>query len=236
MQSNSLGKKLGSIAIASFATFAMTGVSADVIDFKAMAEPSGTHGESIWDTFVYTGTGYTMNVTATKDGSAAYPYLDAGNAGLGVCGSIRAGKEGLLNTSTNSGTNLCNPSSDDNTTVGEILVFSFTSDVMINNIWLNNNHDPDKSLFNDIVDINGNPHQFTTNLGGPADYAVDNSYFVSAGSIFSIGFHGPDEFSGGDQFYVSAMDITAAVPEPESLLLLSLGILGLGLGGKRRKQ
>ena len=218
-----------SLIAAAVATLAMTGASADIIDFKDMAD-NGPQGESIWDTLTVAGTGFSLAVTGTKNGSAAYAYLDSGNAGLGVCGVPNS--TGVANLNTNRGTssqNLCNPGSDDNVTVGESLSFMFDVAVVINNIWLNNNHDADKSLFNDTVNINGSGHTFTTDLGGPADYAVNNSYNLAANTAFTIAFFGPDEVSGGDQFYVSKIDVSAAVPEPVPLALLGLGLLGLTL-------
>ena len=218
--------------LATVASLSFGLVNSDTIDFKAMAEPGGLHGESIWSTFTYNGTGYQLNVTATKNGNAAYAYLDAGNAGLGVCGSPTATGLNKLNQTTNSGNNLCNPSSDDNVTIGEVLTFIFNTNVLIENIWLNNNHDVDKSLYNNTVDINGNAHTFTTNLGGPADYPTNNSYFVAANTAFTIGFHGAVE-GPGDQFYVSKMLISVPVTEPETLLLMGFGLMGLVLGRRR---
>jgi hypothetical protein len=61
-----------------------------------------------------------------------------------VCGTI----DGLLQ---------CDPSSDDNVShhngTPETLHFEFATDVVIDTIWLNNNHDGDRSLAGDSVAI-----------------------------------------------------------------------------------
>lgn len=192
--------------------------NADVIDFKAMAEPGGSHGESIWNPLSIIGSDFNLDITATKNGNSAYAYLDAGNAGLGVCGAPTATGLNKLNSITNSGSNLCSPSSDDNTTVGEALSFVFDVDVLIQDIWLNNNHDDDASLFGDTVNVGGSAITFGTNNGGPADYFVGQSFFVNAGTSFVISYN-------NEQFYVSGMEVNAAVPEPSVLLLMLAGLL-----------
>ena len=134
------------------------------INFNALAESGGGIGESAWSALMFDVNGnHTTNagnafltITGTNGGNS-YAYLDAANAGLGVCGTLGAGA--ASNQVTNSGANLCNPSSDDNIShhngTPETLHFVFAADVVIDKIWLNNNHDGDRSLLNDYVAIDG---------------------------------------------------------------------------------
>lgn len=219
-------KFLQKIAVVAFTAFLGNAATADVIDFKAMAEPGGLLGESIWNTLTINGSGFQLDITGTNSAGSAYAYLDAGNAGLGVCGAPKSGA--TIDAATNSGTNQCNPASDDNVTTGEALQFVFDVDVLINDLWLNNNHDDDKSLYLDTVNIGGSAFTFTIDNGGPANYYVGSSYFVAAGDIFEIAFN-------NEQFYVSGIDVSASVPEPSSMILFGLGLLGLGLASRRKK-
>lgn len=218
--------------VLTLATLTSSIASAGLIDFKAMAEPSGVYGESIWDTLTIIQTGFKLDITATQSGSTAAAYLDAGNAGLGVCDSVKVG--GIANAATNSSTNQCWNAGDDNVTFGEALRFVFNVDVVINDIWFNNNHDGDKSLLNNTISINGAGHTFTSGPAiGPADFAVGKSYLVKANIPFDISFFGVTE-NPGDQFYVSKIDVSAApIPEPSAWMLLLIGLLGLSVTRKR---
>ena len=192
--------------------------NAVIIDFNAMAEPGGSHGESAWETLALTYADFGVEITATQNGQDAYAYLDASNAGLGVCGSLT--NSNTANSITNSGSNLCSPSSDDNVTFNEALFLVFDTDVTINTIWFNNNHDGDHSLLGDMINIDGSAYTFT-NGGSYANSYTTVPYLVAAGTMFEISFN-------NEQFYLDAMDITASVPAPASIFLLGLGLLGLG--------
>lgn len=196
-----------------------------VIDFQSMAEPGGSHGESAWDPLSLSFADFDLSVTASKDRNGAYAYLDSGNAGLGVCGALIDSND--ANQITNSGTNLCNPSNDDNVTSGEALHLVFSNDVVIENIWFNNNHDGDQSLLGDQVNIGGSAYTFT-NGGSGVDSVASGPFSVAGNSIFSIAFN-------NEQFYLSAIEISTAVPEPSSLMLLGLALAGLGTVRKRKQ-
>lgn len=204
----------------------LTGTAhAVVIDFKSMAEPGGSHGESAWDPLTLSFTGFNLSITAAKDGNDAYAYLDSGNAGLGVCGGLLDSND--ANSITNSGTNLCDPSNDDNVTFRESLFLVFSDDVVIENLWFNNNHDGDRSLLGDMIDLGGSAHTFD-NGGAGLDSVAGGPFQVAGDSVFSIAFN-------NEQFYLSAIEVTTPVPGPAPLALFVMGLAGLGLArqGKR---
>lgn len=185
-------------------------------DFVSMAN-SGEYGIS---PLSLVGDGFTVDITGTKDGNAAFAYLDAGHGGLGVCGSLISSQ--------------CNPSSDDNITSGEVLKMTFNQAVTIDKIWFNNNHDGDGSLSGNKIKIGGTDYSLISAIGVPSyndDWTPNVSFHVAAGGslLFSLAS------TNSDQFYISGMTVTAAVPEPEVYAMMGLGLGLLGWVGRRRK-
>ena len=226
---------LAGMALLAVAGSAQSFITSTTFNFNTMAEPTGSHGESAWTSLDLAGTGFNVAITGTKfrptdpTNTSAFAYLDASNAGLGVCGSA----SGAINQTTGSGANLCSPSSDDNTTVGETLHFTFDADVTIDNFWFNNNHDGGFGTNpQDQVNIGGTAFDVVTGVAGEVGTGI-GSFTVLAGNTLTVGYE-------NEQFYVSAMTISvdipppASVPEPATLLLLALGLIGISLSAKKK--
>lgn len=197
-------------------TLAATAASATIIDFKTLANQS-ERGEQDYSPVA----GVTIN-GYYDDGSGkskVYAYLDKGWGGLGVCKNIDANKQ-------------CQPGNDDNTTEGENLNFVFDSDVIITKIWFNNNHDPDKSLLGDTINIGGGVGDFTFGLADQTNVTGNNSNWLYSGVINVAAGADFDLTYVDEEFYVTA--IQYHVPEPAILGLLALGLIGIGVT-KRRK-
>ena len=228
-----------SVSTGVVAILALAGNSAqaDFIDFVDMTE-NGAYGESGFSTLSIAGTGFNLDITATKNGQAAFAYLDWNHAGLGVCGDVDAQDVNVLNPG--SGANVCNPSSDDNVTFGESLSFMFDVNVVIEKIWFNNTHDPDYT----ILFANGGDQ---ISIDGAAVNAVGNGYvtgnpYNGLNNVDANNWLGPYSATGGvafdigfinEQFYISGMEVRA-VPAPGTLALLGIGLFGIGMSRRRK--
>jgi hypothetical protein len=200
-------------------------VNAGTINFKELADAPvgpGELGESAWSTLTLTPTGFTVSITGTLNGSAAYAYLDSGNAGLGVCQNLD-GSPAANMAHPGSTANLCLPSSDDNVRQFEKLSLVFNTNVVIGSIWFNNNHDTDFSLLGNTINIGGSNYTFGGADGpnGSGDFLKTGPYSVAANTPFNIEW--VDE-----QFYLSKMDVSV-VPEPPSAVLAVVGLFALAL-------
>jgi hypothetical protein len=217
MKKQTIDKTIRSTFAALLLTAGVSANASTTWDFVSMAN-SGEYGIS---TLSLLGDGFSVDITGTKNGNAAYAYLDRGHGGLGVCGTL-------------TGTQQCSPGSDDNITTGEILKMTFNKAVTIDKIWFNNNHDGDGSLSGNKVKIGGTDYALFLATGVPSfndDWTPNVSFNVAAGGslLFSLAS------TNFDQFYISGMTVTA-VPEPETYAMMLAGLGLLGAVVRRRKQ
>ncbi len=214
--------------------------SAALIDFKAMANGVASYdtftnlnyGESAWSALnLQADFGINVSISGKVGGITKYAYLDYGNAGLGTCGVLTSTGLTKLNQKTDGTTNFCNPSSDDNVTVNESLLFTFNEAVTIDKLWFNNPHDADYSLNGNQINIGGTLKTFSA-----ADKVAPRSVDWLYSSMLNFNAGDTLEISYVDEeFYLSAMSISKReVPEPASLAILGLGMLGLGFVRRRK--
>lgn len=229
--------------------------SAVMINFKALAE-SNSIGESAWSPLYFdingdltTNADAFLTITTQPDGS--YAYLDANNAGLGVCKELKTidGDLAPANVATESGNNICKDGGDDNTTFSESLLFTFSEAVYMDELWINNNHDGglqdgETVLLNgDAWEMDGITSVWDTefnlfdNTGNHTnlDYAIyDFSGDVT--TSFTLAYGG----TNAEQFYVEQIKFDTIVedegddepddiPEPGTLSLFGLALLGISM-------
>ncbi len=217
------------------AAFASSGAHAlpSVFDFAALVDD----GPAVEGPFAapynpWTVGDITLTASATRsDGGVAFSYLDEKSggkpAGLGVC-SIPLGA--------------CPGTNDDNTNYGDGSPNTWTETLILS--FSDANGDPLEVELDPITFRDSNHNLAVTMVkiddgGGAVNYGLSSSVLsapanVVRGTRFAFT---PLQF-GGD-FYISSLTATKVnrqVPEPGTLALFSLGLLGLGAARRHRKQ
>jgi len=105
----------------------------------------------------------------------------------------------------------------------EYLEFSFAQDVVVNNLWFNNNHDGGFDS-GDKVTIDGSSYDVNTGYAGGNNGI--GSFSLLAGEKLKVAYN-------NEQFYVSGMEVSA-VPIPAAIWLFGTALIGLVGFGKRK--
>lgn len=206
-------QSLAGVALLSVASFSMAATYD--YDFDADENERGGQPLNFGD----------LNVYGYKNGSDANAYLDSGyRAGLGVCG--------VLSSNDQTGThNKCNPSSDDNLQVDEILKFVFDSSKGIANVGINGPH----------RHANGEWVRIWTDTQGwdllqVAADKITLGFYLTTLKIFGMGTYYDDQKNpirgSSTALYVAGIN---EVPIPAAAWLFDSALLGMA-GLRRRKM
>jgi len=188
----------------------------------ATSDGSGDTGERGYQPYTFsflgglklTVRGYETN--GTDDDTESYAYMDKGTAGMGVCTALNSDSQ-------------CDPSSDDNVSSGEYLRLLFNRDVVIDSLTFNSNHDG--GFLDSFINIDGLDVSPSDGTGSKVFAA---SWSLTAGDYFDIGYVDRTDGERNSQFYLEKM-VVSEVPEPSSIFLMGLTLLGLGLSRKKQK-
>ena len=195
--------------------------SATLDSYTGSVGPGPFTGELGAAAMNFSSDGIGLTATGFSTSGATYnAYLDStwthggggGQGGLGVCANLNLARQ-------------CAPSSDDNVTLGEILVLEFEQLVTISITFINGAHNPTfaaDAVFGLVIDGIDQGNQpltslFTTRLTGKKFELINDAPNLDT-----------DLYS----YYVNPM--TAVVPVPAAVWLFGFGLLGLVAVARRR--
>ncbi len=205
----------------------------------------GEQGSTAWK-WIIDGTNIGHTAHEFGDPGTTYnSYLDANDAGLGVCKELTLG-----DPTPNGGDNRCADGGDDDVAVTEVLKLTGTDGQILSIESINFRNENHSNIFNDG---NGRTTQFFLMIDGGDWTAYDLPDLVMDGLFTPTG--GPfvgnmfkfatevNDFGGGlgnqapiaeNEFYINAINATA-VPVPSALILFGTGLAGL-VGWNYRKS
>lgn len=188
---------------------------ANIADVYGEGSIGDTSGSDVYDNPVTIAQGFPISGVSITANSTYKPYMDAGNAGLGVCKIVDSNGQ-------------CTPSNDDNLTFGKTLTFALESGGTFDFSMIAF-RDANHNLLDDagelartlLVSVNGSSFEETT-------FGDELATVYTGITSLSYGYGG----SNPDQYYLAAADITPTttpdVPEPGALAVFCVGLLGIG--------
>lgn len=211
-------KRIVSSALLGLGLVMAISVNAAVFDFTAIADGDGSYGpdgrEHGMSSFTFAKDGLSVTTTGfnTTTSDSYFAYLDAGNAGLGVCQQL------------NGDDDQCKVGSDDNVTYDESLKLVFDQSVTISETTFQNGQHGTTFTGNFDLSVDG------VMITGLTLTNIFSTPLTGTEFIFSSQSIGG---ATGEQFYISSLDVTP-VPVPAAVWMFGSGLIGLGRFARRK--